>query len=95
MSGLGRYGVRAEKLAKEPSLSRTGRQISGEKAGKRARQAEKKSNWGNGARGEKPELGRGDRRKRANEGCGKVLKGRAGGAVKDVAGGKNSGGRAR
>ena len=45
MSGLGRYGVRAEKLAKEPSLSRTGRQISGEKAGKRARQAEKKSNW--------------------------------------------------
>ena len=46
MSGLGRYGVRAEKLAKEPSLSRTGRQIFGEKAGKRARQAEKKSNWG-------------------------------------------------
>lgn len=50
---------------------------------------------GNGARGEKPEFGRGDRRKRADEGCGKVLKGRAGGAVKDVAGGKNSGGRAR
>lgn len=65
------------------------------KGGKKGAAGGEKIELGNGARGEKPELGRGDRRKRADEVCGKVLKGRAGGAVKDVAGGKNSGGRAR
>lgn len=94
MSGLGRYGVRTEKPAKEPSLFRTGRQISGEKAGKRARQAEK-NRIGEWREGRKAGIREGRPAKRADEGCGKVLKGRAGGAVKDVAGGKNSGGRAR
>ena len=40
---------------------------------------------GNGARGEKPELGPCDRRKRTDEGWGKVQKGRAGGRKKDAA----------
>ena len=71
-----------------------GAKRSGERSGEGCGRRKKFGREGTMSR-EKWEQRQSDRRKRADEGCGKVLKGRAGGAVKDVAGGKNSGGRAR